>query len=262
MISMIKCGLFLVRKLVNVIKVLRTKRLFYSVWFNFKYLPCWQAKKMPIVFYRHAYATVSRGGRIMLSEDVIKNKKKIYFGMPALDFEYQCEKTHVNVEGGTVYFNGRFEARRGVIMDIKGEAIFEDGVLFGPRCRVRIHNKGYFGRYIRVAHETQVFDSNFHFMERVDAPGYYPISRPVSIGSYCWIGNRCTVGPGTILPDYTTVASNSLVGKDFSKLNPYSIIGGIPAKLIREGWTRVWDTKREFEYQKREFAWYRKRYEK
>ena len=83
----------------------------------------------------------------------------------------------------------------------------------------------------------------------------YSMSKPVSIGNFSWIGNRSTIGPGAKLPDYTIVASNSFVNKDFS-----SLIGGIPAKLIREGWTRVWDTKREFEYQKKEFPWYAYKY--
>lgn len=239
---------------------LATIRILYSIFFNFKYLPFSQAKKCPIVFYKHAYGRVTNGGKIILSDEVFKKRKKIIIGFPAEDFEYQCEKSVLNIEYGTVFFNGSFCARRGVIIDIKGEAIFEDNVLFGPRCRIRIHHKGYFGNNIRIAHETQVFDTNFHFMEKVDFPGYYPISKPISIGSFSWIGNRCTIGPGTKLPDYTIVASNSLVNKDFSSLNTYSMIGGTPARFIREGWTRVWDTKKEFEYQKKEFPWYAYKY--
>ncbi len=246
----------LFNKIKGLLVALFTKRVLYSIYFNFKYLPFQQAKRCPIVFYKHAYGKVINNGKIILSDDVIKQRKKILIGFPAEDFEYQCEKTVLNIEYGTIYFNGGFCARRGVIMDIKGEAVFEDDVLFGPRCRIRIHNNGFFGQSIRVAHETQVFDTNFHFMEKSDAPGYYPISKPVFIGNFSWIGNRSTIGPGSKLPDYTIVASNSLVNKDFSSLNHYSIIGGMPAKFIREGWTRVWDTKREFEYQKREFPWY------
>lgn len=244
------------RKIKSLFILFTTKRVLYSIFFNLRYLPFSQAKKIPIVFYKHAYGKVTNGGKIILSDEVFKKRKKIIIGFPAEDCEYQCEKTVLNIEFGTVYFNGSFCARRGVIMDVKGEAVFEDDVLFGPRCRIRIHNKGYFGQCIRVAHETQVFDTNFHFMEKVDAPGYYPISKPILVGNFSWIGNRCTIGPGTKLPDYTTVASNSLVNKDFSFLNSYSIIGGVPAKFIREGWTRVWDTHREFEYQKKEFPWY------
>lgn len=216
---------------------------------------------MPFMFYKHAYATISNGGKIIISDEMVMSGKKVNWGFSALDYEYQCEKTHLNIAGGIMRIHGKLDARRGVNMEIKGEASFDDDVLFGPRCRIRIHNKATFGCSVRIAHETQLFDSNFHFMEKVDAPGYYPISRPVIIGSYCWIGNRTTINPGSVLPDYTTVASNSLVNKDFSFLNPNSIIGGIPAKLIREGWTRVWDTKREFTYHTQEFAWYRKRYE-
>lgn len=248
------------KKIKNLFIILTTRRVLFSIFFNFKYLPFRQAKKCPIIFFKHAYGKITNGGRIILSNEVISKKKKIIIGFPAEDFEYQCEKTVLNIEYGTVYFNGRFCARRGVIMDIKGEAVFEDDVLFGPRCRIRIHNKGFLGNSIRIAHETQIFDTNFHFMEKVDSPGYYPISKPISIGSFSWIGNRSTISPGTVLPDYTIVASNSLVNKDFSILNPYSIIGGIPAKFIREGWTRVWDTEREFTYQKKEFPWYANKY--
>lgn len=250
----------ILKKIQRLYIILTTKRVLYSLFFNFRYLPFHQAKKCPIIFYKHAYGKISNCGKIIISDEIIKNRKKIIIGFPAEDFEYQCEKTVLNIEYGTVYFHGSFNARRGVIIDIKGEAVFDDDVLFGPRCRIRIHNKGHFGHSIRIAHETQIFDTNFHFMEKIDAPGYYPISKPISIGNFSWIGNRCTIGPGAKLPDYTTVASNSLVNKDFSSLNAYSIIGGMPAKLIREGWTRVWDTKKEIEYQKKEFPWYTYKY--
>lgn len=240
--------MWIFRKIKSLFIILIKQRVLYTILFNFKNLPFKQAKKCPIIFYKHSYGKITNGGKIILSDKVLINKKKIIIGFPAEDFEYQCEKTVLNIEYGSAYFNGRFCARRGVIIDIKGNAYFEDDVLFGPRCRIRIHNKGYFGKSIRVAHETQVFDTNFHFMEKVDTPGYYPISKPISIGNFSWIGNRTTIGPGSILPDYTIVASNSLVNKDFSILNPYSTIGGIPAKFIREGWTRVWDTEREFTY--------------
>ena len=63
--------------------------------------------------------------------------------------------------------------------------------------------------------------------------------------------------PGVILPSYTVVASNSLVNKDFSSLKPNSVIGGVPAKLIKEKYARVWDTDRELEYHMKEFKWLR-----
>jgi len=247
----------LLKKIKAIFIAFRTKRVFYTIYFNYKYLPKHQAKKMPIIFYKGAYATISEGGKIILSDEAVTAGKKIHIGMHTLDFEYQCEKTHLNIYSGTLQLKGSFSMRRGCIMDIRGNMECGDDVLFGPRCRVRVHNKASFGNYVRIAHETQVFDSNFHFSEKVDQPGYYPISKPITIGSYCWLGNRSTISPGVVLPDYTTVASNSLVNKDFSFLQKYSTIGGIPAKLLREGYARVWDTNREREYHRLEFKWYK-----
>ena len=247
------------KRIFSIIKAIfikfKKQRVFYTIYFNYKHLPFNQAKLLPIIFYKNAYATISCNSKIILSEEMIKRNCKIHIGLHTLDFEYQCEKTHLNIFNGTLIVNGKLVFRRGCIIDIRGKMECGDDVLFGPLCRIRVHNNASFGNNIRIAHETQIFDSNFHYSEKVTEPGYKPISKPIHIGSYCWIGNRCTLNPGVILPDYTTVASNSLVNKNFSTLAKYSTIGGIPAKFLREGYTRVWDTNRELEYHKREFSW-------
>jgi acetyltransferase-like isoleucine patch superfamily enzyme len=62
---------------------------------------------------------------------------------------------------------------------------------------------------------------------------------PIVIGNNVWIGNRTTVTPGTIIPNYCIVSSNSLCNKDYSYIPPDSIIGGIPAKLLKTGYRRI-----------------------
>jgi len=63
----------------------------------------------------------------------------------------------------------------------------------------------------------------------------YPLGRPIIIGDNCWICNTSSISAGAIIPDNTIVTSNSLVNKDFSAIEKNSIIGGIPAKLIKTG---------------------------
>lgn len=235
----------------------KTKRVLYTIYFNYKYLPFSQAKSLPIIFYKHAYATISGGGKIILSDNFIANKQKVHIGFPSYDFEYQCEKTHLNLSYGTLLVNGKLEFRRGCIIDIRGKAEFGDKVRFAPRCRLRIHNEMICGSDVAFSHETQVFDTNFHYLEPEVSPGFYPISKKIVIGSCCWISNRCTLTPGVVLPDNIVIASNSLVNKDFGSLPKNSLIGGIPAKLIKEKYARVWDTNREQEYHKKEFRWYK-----
>jgi acetyltransferase-like isoleucine patch superfamily enzyme len=227
------------------------------VFFCFKNLPFKQALKLPIKFYNDAYCDISKYGKIILTDDFIKNNCKILIGQKVKDFDYQCEKTYLNIMG-TLIFKGNFKSLRGANIDVRGILEFDDDVLVGPRVRIRAHNSIKIGRNARIAHEVQMFDTNFHFTEDPSSPGFKNISKPIEIGNYCWIGNRTTISAGVTLPDYTIVGSNSLVNKDFSKLEKFSLIAGVPAKHIKTGISRVWDTERELSYFLKEFKWYRR----
>lgn len=235
-------------------------RYFYSLLFNLRHFSFSVSRHLPFIFYKGAYAEIGKGAKITISESLKQGKCHIRIGEDTKDFTYQCEKSYLCIEGSATFL-GDATIRRGALIDVKGEFIFGNYALLGPRVRIRAHNSISIGQYVRIAHETQIFDTNFHFSEDTTSPGYYPISKPIHIGDFCWIGNRSTISKGTYLPDFTTVASNSLVTKDFSNLPKNSLIGGAPAKLLRNNFSRVWDADREFEYQKREFEWYRKKYE-
>ncbi len=51
------------------------------------------------------------------------------------------------------------------------------------------------------------------------------------VGNDVWIGARCTVLDGVNIGDGAIIAAGSVVTKD---VEPYSIVGGVPAKLIRK----------------------------
>lgn len=60
----------------------------------------------------------------------------------------------------------------------------------------------------------------------------YPVEHgPISIGNHCWIGSETVIMPNVSLGDFCIVAANSFVKQSFPA---YSIIGGTPARLIRE----------------------------
>lgn len=56
----------------------------------------------------------------------------------------------------------------------------------------------------------------------------------VEIGNDVWIGNNVTLFDGIKIGDGAIIASGAIVTKDVA---PYSIVGGIPAKLIRMRFT-------------------------
>jgi hypothetical protein len=49
----------------------------------------------------------------------------------------------------------------------------------------------------------------------------------------------------TITPDFCTIASNSLTNKNYTSLGRNTLIGGLPAKLIKENISRDWEGERE-----------------
>lgn len=53
----------------------------------------------------------------------------------------------------------------------------------------------------------------------------------VRIGHDTWIGHGVTVLPGVTIGDGAVVGSGAVVARDVA---PYTIVGGVPAKLIRE----------------------------
>lgn len=60
----------------------------------------------------------------------------------------------------------------------------------------------------------------------------FPIVKaPVTIGDHTWIGAGAVIMPGVAIGKYCVVAVNSFVNRSFPD---FSIIGGSPARLIRE----------------------------
>ena len=73
------------------------------------------------------------------------------------------------------------------------------------------------------AAETDTFN-NIKF----DVP--FNNSGDVTIGSDVWLGEGVTIMPGVTIGDGAVIATNSMI---VSNVQPYAIVGGNPAKLIR-----------------------------
>ncbi|MGI9113636.1 MAG: hypothetical protein DLM52_03685 [Chthoniobacterales bacterium] len=56
-------------------------------------------------------------------------------------------------------------------------------------------------------------------------------SRPISIGSYCFVGTNCVVLGGAALPDYCVLGAKSLLNKTLTQT--HRLYGGVPARELQ-----------------------------
>src|SRR5690606_21554294 len=89
------------------------------------------------------------------------------------------------------------------------------------------------GKYARLGSESQIIDTSFHQMIDIITGEKFPMTVPITISDYNYIGNRVSIMKGTVTPDYCTIASNSLCTKNYTSLGQNILIGGMPAKLLK-----------------------------
>lgn len=96
---------------------------------------------------------------------------------------------------------------------------------FGCAGGIEIGDNTIFGNYVSLHSENHNY-SDIHTPIRLQG-----INRKgIKIGKDCWIGAKATILDGTILGDGCIVAAGAVVR---GNIPPYSIIGGIPAKIIK-----------------------------
>lgn len=102
------------------------------------------------------------------------------------------------------------------------------------------------GKFVQIAHGVQIITSSAnHQMDGFStypfvtfgepwASSYqaqWPAARNTVIGNDVWIGHEAVIMPGVTIGDGAIIATRSVVTKD---VEPYSTVGGNPAKLIRK----------------------------
>jgi maltose O-acetyltransferase len=130
------------------------------------------------------------------------------------------------------------------IMESDKENYFENKVYIGDATNIKIGshchiNENVFiqgatiGNYVMLAPGTCILNST-HNIERIDIPmvmqGELKGLNPI-IEDDVWIGRNSIILPGIVVKKGSIVAAGAIVTKN---VESYSIVGGVPAKLIRK----------------------------
>ena len=105
--------------------------------------------------------------------------------------------------------------------------ILGDNTIVNRRCTLDGRGGLRIGNNVSISPEV-MFITSQHLK---DDPGFRIEDKPIVIEDYAWIGSRATLLPGVTIGRGAVVAAGAVVAKDVS---PFTVVGGIPAKLMGE----------------------------
>jgi len=121
--------------------------------------------------------------------------------------------------GSTIHTGARFYNPSNI--SIGNDTIIGEDAVFDGRERLII------GSHVAFATGVMIYNSQHD----IDSADFHAISKPVTIEDYVFIGPRSVVLPGVKIGKGAIIAAGSVVTKNVPE---YHVVGGVPAKFIRE----------------------------
>lgn len=110
--------------------------------------------------------------------------------------------------------------------------VIEDDVDLAKDVIITTRGGVFIGARSLIGYRTQLLSANHsipHKGERIPISG--DVFKPIRIFNDVWIGANCIITAGVSIGEGAVVAAGSVVTKD---VLPNQIVGGVPAKLIKE----------------------------
>ena len=214
-----------------------------ALYFNFKMLPFRIAVKLPVFFYGSVKFSSLKGQ--------IKIEAPLKTGMLGFGQSYELTTRSRGIAelflDGTLLIKGHVAVGKDYFICIKHGAYCEIGHMtsMGTLGKLICTHKIILGDWVRIGYESQLIDTNFHPMVNVVSGEQYPINGVIEIGNYIYIGTQVIIYKNTKIPSYCSITSMSLCNKDYTNLNPNSMIGGVPATFIKDSISRDWKAEEE-----------------
>ena len=134
------------------------------------------------------------------------------------------------------YFLKRIAKNVGKNVNIEQHVVFGEEFEIGDNSTVGFRSDIYgpvkIGKDVMIGPEVAIYTHN-HKHDEIDIPMIkqgYTENKPVYIEDNVWIGRRVLIMPGVCIGTGSIVAAGAVVTKN---VEPYSIVGGNPAKIIK-----------------------------
>lgn len=203
----------------NISKIRKIK-LFSTIFNNFLNSKILKSNNFnKIVLYKNAIIGMGKNAKIILNGnlhigvDSIANSKRETSIRMDENSSMEINKSFSIYYGGDIilYKNSKLKLGSG---------------FFNSNVKIRCTQCITIGEGVVISHDVTIMDSDAHEIITDE----YEKTLPVHIGNHVWIGTRATILKGVKIGDGAIVAAGAVVTKD---VEPYSIVAGVPAELIR-----------------------------
>lgn len=201
-----------------------------SLIINLSLFPVNLAIKFPIwVRYDTKIIGKLKRGMVVLEGSVCSKMVTIgIYGSPGIS---NGRRTTLKIsENGKIIFRGRAQICESCLLRVdNGEVFFGDEFSINSNSIIWVNKKVVFGRKVVIGYDVYIRDSDGHFIivdgirkENTD---------DIIIQDHVWIGAFAKIGKGSNIGNDSIIAMNSVVT---GIIPQNSIVGGIPAKVIRQ----------------------------
>lgn len=163
---------------------------------------------------------------VVISYEAVMN---ILFALPRYRLFVFFKKSLLQIMGAKV--GKRVHIYPGVWIAPGRNLTIEDDVDLAKDVLINSSGGVFIGKRTLVGYRTQLISTN-HSIPPVGEK--FPISgddhKAIKIEQDVWIGGNCLITAGVTIGEGSVIAAGSVVTKDVAK---NSIVGGVPAKLIR-----------------------------
>ena len=126
-----------------------------------------------------------------------------------------CHSDFKLYQGASIYVGP------GAVLELKGKKGFMNtNSTLNCFCHIEI------GDDVGIGDNVTISDSDHHAIDGKDP------SAEVIIGNHVWICSNAVICKGVSIGDGAVIAAGAVVNRD---VPPYSVVGGVPARLIKEG---------------------------
>jgi acetyltransferase-like isoleucine patch superfamily enzyme len=215
-------------------KLARILSILKSVHFNFRHLDFPQALKLPVYVHYQTEVHINKGSRIEIPGNAPRFSIKL--GSPESTDIQSWSRNYIFIDG-IVTFKGFAVFGKGFSIYVANQSSLIIGENFCANCNLHLSSvMGIrFGKDVLIGWNCTFRDGDGHKINNVLG------KKPIVVGDSVWIGAFCDIVKGAAIKDHCVIATHSLVTeRSCIESRPNSILGGIPAKVIKENisWER------------------------